>query len=203
MASPTTKTAAKKGRDHVMSLPRWRLGTTRLTFQRRREKGKDPGGVYLTCLCPAPTTAPPGRDFRRHFQVRGYGLWAHRRHGGAHVHKGKQISSVTSVLGPEESTSFFQLFYSFDSEYKAQREQILGCLGEGLRDKHCGELHDCQRIFQVILCFFNSPLCDEGSQSCMLEIFQSAAHASRAAYELIQDHSHLTWVLHSLEKRKY
>ncbi|XP_071418630.1 nucleolar pre-ribosomal-associated protein 1 [Pithys albifrons albifrons] len=96
---------------------------------------------------------------------------------------------------------FFQLFYSFDFEYKTEREWILRFLGEGLRDKHCYELYDYQRIFQVILSFFNSPLCDEGSQSHILEILQSAARVTRAAYELIQDHSLLTWVLHSLEKR--
>ncbi|NXP07539.1 NPA1P protein, partial [Thinocorus orbignyianus] len=96
---------------------------------------------------------------------------------------------------------FFQLFYSFDFEYKTEREWILRLLGEGLRDKHCYELYDYQRIFQVILSFFNSPLCDEGSQSHILEILQNAAHVTRAAYELIQDHSLLTWILHILEKR--
>nr|XP_054511019.1 nucleolar pre-ribosomal-associated protein 1 [Agelaius phoeniceus] len=96
---------------------------------------------------------------------------------------------------------FFQLFYSFDFEYKTEREWILRFLGEGLRDKHCYELYDYQRIFQVILSFFHSPLCDEGSQRRILEILQSAARVTRAAYELVQDHSLLTWVLHSLEKR--
>ncbi|XP_051464954.1 nucleolar pre-ribosomal-associated protein 1 isoform X2 [Apus apus] len=96
---------------------------------------------------------------------------------------------------------FFQLFYSFDFEYKTEREWILRFLGEGLRDKHCYELYDYQRIFQVILSFFNSPLCDEGSQSRILEILQNAALVTRAAYELIQDHSLLTWILHILEKR--
>ncbi|KFQ34461.1 Nucleolar pre-ribosomal-associated protein 1, partial [Mesitornis unicolor] len=96
---------------------------------------------------------------------------------------------------------FFQLFYSFDFEYKTERDWILRFLGEGLRDKHCYELYDYQRIFQVILTFFNSPLCDEGSQSRILEILQNAARVTRAAYELIQDHSLLTWILHILEKR--
>uniref|UniRef100_A0A8C3PRY3 URB1 ribosome biogenesis homolog n=1 Tax=Calidris pygmaea TaxID=425635 RepID=A0A8C3PRY3_9CHAR len=96
---------------------------------------------------------------------------------------------------------FFQLFYSFDFEYKTEREWILRLLGEGLRDKHCYELYDYQRIFHVILSFFNSPLCDEASQSRILEILQNAARVTRAAYELIQDHSLLTWILHILEKR--
>ncbi|NXU49444.1 NPA1P protein, partial [Turnix velox] len=96
---------------------------------------------------------------------------------------------------------FFQLFYSFDLEYKTEREWILRLLGEGLRDKHCYELYDYQGIFQVILSFFNSPLCDERSQSRILDILQNAARVTRAAYELIQDHGLLTWILHILEKR--
>ncbi|XP_053788361.1 nucleolar pre-ribosomal-associated protein 1-like isoform X2 [Vidua chalybeata] len=96
---------------------------------------------------------------------------------------------------------FLQLFYSFDFE-KTEREWILRFLGEGLRDKHCCELYVYQRIFRVILAFLSSPLCDQGSQSPILEIRQSAARVtSRAAHEPIEDHSLLSWVLHGLEKR--
>uniref|UniRef100_A0A8D2MPG9 URB1 ribosome biogenesis 1 homolog n=1 Tax=Zonotrichia albicollis TaxID=44394 RepID=A0A8D2MPG9_ZONAL len=38
-------------------------------------------------------------------------------------------------------------------------------------------------------------------QRRILEILQSAARVTRAAYELVQDHSLLTWLLHSLERR--
>ncbi|XP_050811957.1 nucleolar pre-ribosomal-associated protein 1 isoform X2 [Gopherus flavomarginatus] len=96
---------------------------------------------------------------------------------------------------------FYQLFYSFDLEHKTEREWVLRLLGEGLRDNHCYELYNYQRIFHVILCFFNSPLCDEASQSHILEILQNAAHITKAAYELIRDHSLLTWILYILEKR--
>ncbi|NWI14970.1 NPA1P protein, partial [Crypturellus soui] len=96
---------------------------------------------------------------------------------------------------------FFQLFYSFNLEHKTERDWVLRLLGEGLRDKYCYQLYDYQRIFHVILSFFNSPLCDEGSQNHILEILQNAAHVTKAAYELIQDHSLLTWILHILEKR--
>uniref|UniRef100_A0A8C4VFM0 URB1 ribosome biosis homolog n=1 Tax=Gopherus evgoodei TaxID=1825980 RepID=A0A8C4VFM0_9SAUR len=96
---------------------------------------------------------------------------------------------------------FYQLFYSFDLEHKTEREWVLRLLGEGLRDNHCYELYNYQRIFHVILCFFNSPLCDEASQSHILEILQNAARITKAAYELIRDHSLLTWILYILEKR--
>ncbi|NXN08847.1 NPA1P protein, partial [Indicator maculatus] len=96
---------------------------------------------------------------------------------------------------------FFQLFYSFDFESSKEREWVLRFLGEGLRDKYCYKLYNYQRIFQIILSFFNSPLCDEGSQGHILDILQNAAHVTRAAYELIQDHSLLTWMVHTLENR--
>ncbi|KAF2981333.1 hypothetical protein EK904_010777, partial [Melospiza melodia maxima] len=85
--------------------------------------------------------------------------------------------------------------------YKTEHEWILRFLGEGLRDKYCYELYDYQRVFWVILSFLNTPLCDKGSQCRILEILQSAACVARAAYELIEDHSLLTWVMNSLEKR--
>uniref|UniRef100_A0A8D2JBN9 URB1 ribosome biogenesis homolog n=1 Tax=Varanus komodoensis TaxID=61221 RepID=A0A8D2JBN9_VARKO len=53
---------------------------------------------------------------------------------------------------------FFHLFYSFDSEHKFEREWSLTIIGEGLRDKHCYELYDYQRIFHIILSFFHNPL---------------------------------------------
>uniref|UniRef100_A0A670I5I8 URB1 ribosome biosis homolog n=1 Tax=Podarcis muralis TaxID=64176 RepID=A0A670I5I8_PODMU len=96
---------------------------------------------------------------------------------------------------------FFQLFYSFDSEHKMEREWILAIIGEGLKDKHCYELYDYQRIFHVILSFFHSPLCDESSQHQILEILQNAAYITKAAYQLIRDHSLLTWIISVLDRR--
>ncbi|XP_042314593.1 LOW QUALITY PROTEIN: nucleolar pre-ribosomal-associated protein 1 [Sceloporus undulatus] len=96
---------------------------------------------------------------------------------------------------------FFHLFYSFDLEHKMEREWVLAIIREGLRDKHCYELYDHQRIFHVILSFFHSPLCDEATQHQILEILQNAAYITKAAYQLIRDHSLLTWILSVLEKR--
>ncbi|XP_060090308.1 nucleolar pre-ribosomal-associated protein 1 [Heteronotia binoei] len=96
---------------------------------------------------------------------------------------------------------FFQLFYSFDLEHKLERKWVLAIIGEGLRDKHCYELYDYQRIFHVVLSFFHSPLCDEATQYQILEILQNAACITKAAYELIRDHSLLTWLLFILQKR--
>ncbi|XP_077198657.1 nucleolar pre-ribosomal-associated protein 1 isoform X2 [Paroedura picta] len=104
-------------------------------------------------------------------------------------------------LNLKKVPGFFQLFYSFDIEHKLERKWVLAIIGEGLRDKHCYELYDYQRIFHVILSFFHSPLCDEATQHQILEILQNAAWITKAAYELIRDHSLLTWLLFILQKR--
>ncbi|XP_068000596.1 nucleolar pre-ribosomal-associated protein 1 isoform X2 [Melanerpes formicivorus] len=96
---------------------------------------------------------------------------------------------------------FFQLFYTYEFESSTEREWVLRFLGEGLRDKYCYNLYNYQKIFQIILSFFSSPLCDESSQSHILDILQNAAHVTSAAYELIRDQSLLTWIVHTLEKR--
>ncbi|XP_041128043.1 nucleolar pre-ribosomal-associated protein 1-like [Polyodon spathula] len=96
---------------------------------------------------------------------------------------------------------FFKLFYSFDLEHKIERNWVLALLTEGLKDRDCYELYNHQRIFHVLLAFFNSPLCDESAQNQILNVLQQAAHVTKAAYELIRDHSLLTWVLQILEKR--
>ncbi|XP_033865183.3 nucleolar pre-ribosomal-associated protein 1-like [Acipenser ruthenus] len=96
---------------------------------------------------------------------------------------------------------FFKLFYSFDLEHKMERNWVLALLTEGLKDKDCYKLYNHQGIFHVLLAFFSSPLCEESAQNQILNILQQASHVTKAAYELIRDHSLLTWMLQILEKR--
>ncbi|KAM3934667.1 nucleolar pre-ribosomal-associated protein 1 [Leptodactylus fuscus] len=95
---------------------------------------------------------------------------------------------------------FYRLFYSSDIEHKVEREWILSLLSEGMRDKYCYELYDYQRLFMVIMCYYNSPLSDETSQSLVLDVFMKASKISKASYELIRDHSLLTWIQNILGK---
>ncbi|KAM4047236.1 nucleolar pre-ribosomal-associated protein 1 isoform 2-T2 [Anomaloglossus baeobatrachus] len=95
---------------------------------------------------------------------------------------------------------FYRLFYSSDIEHKVEREWILSLLSDGMRDKNCYELYDYQKIFVVIMCYYNSPLCDETSQTLILDVFMKASKIPKAAYELIRDHSLLTWIQNMLGK---
>ncbi|XP_068126588.1 nucleolar pre-ribosomal-associated protein 1 [Hyperolius riggenbachi] len=96
---------------------------------------------------------------------------------------------------------FYRLFYSSDPEHKVEREWILGLLSDGMRDKYCYELYDYQRIFMVVMAYYNSPLSDESSRNQVLEILMKAAKVPKAAYELIRDQSLLPWLQNILEKR--
>uniref|UniRef100_A0A4W3KAK1 URB1 ribosome biogenesis homolog n=1 Tax=Callorhinchus milii TaxID=7868 RepID=A0A4W3KAK1_CALMI len=93
---------------------------------------------------------------------------------------------------------FFRFFYSSDMEHKIEREWVLELLGNGLKDNHCYELCDHQKIFHVILAFFNSPLCGETAQNQIVRILLHTAHIPKGAYQLIRDHSLLSWILHNL-----
>ncbi|XP_038622182.1 nucleolar pre-ribosomal-associated protein 1 [Tachyglossus aculeatus] len=96
---------------------------------------------------------------------------------------------------------FYQLFYSSGFEHRAEREWVLEVLRRGMRDKYCYELYASQGIFRILLCFFHSPLCDDVMQNWIVEILQNSARVTKSAYELIRDHSLLTWILYVLEKK--
>ncbi|XP_074535890.1 nucleolar pre-ribosomal-associated protein 1 [Halichoeres trimaculatus] len=96
---------------------------------------------------------------------------------------------------------FFKLFYGFDLEHKLEREWILGVLEEGLSDEHCFELCDQQGIFQTLLGFSSSPLCDERSQAQIIRVLCQATRVTKAAYSLTKSCGLLTWMIQMLEKK--
>lgn len=73
---------------------------------------------------------------------------------------GLMLSVSTSAAGGAVSDCVFLFFL----QHKMEREWILSVLEEGLSDGHCYELCDQQGIFQTLLGFGSSPLCDEHCQ---------------------------------------
>ncbi|XP_070761902.1 nucleolar pre-ribosomal-associated protein 1 [Enoplosus armatus] len=96
---------------------------------------------------------------------------------------------------------FFKLFYGFDLEHKMEREWILSVLEEGISDGHCYELCDQQGIFQTLLGFSSSPLCDEHTQAQIIRVLCQATRVTRAAYNLTKSCGLLTWIIQVVEKR--
>ncbi|KAM7399033.1 hypothetical protein PAMP_018327 [Pampus punctatissimus] len=96
---------------------------------------------------------------------------------------------------------FFKLFYGFDLEHKMEREWILSVLEEGISDGHSYELCNQQGIFQSLLGFSSSPLCDEHTQAQIIRVLCQAARVTKAAYNLTKDCGLLTWIIQVVEKR--
>ncbi|XP_041662144.1 nucleolar pre-ribosomal-associated protein 1 [Cheilinus undulatus] len=96
---------------------------------------------------------------------------------------------------------FFKLFYGFDLEHKKEREWILSVLEEGISDGHCYELCDQQGIFQTLLGFSSTPLCDEHTQVQIIRVLCQAARGTKAAYNLTKSCGLLTWMIQMVEKR--
>ncbi|XP_067306200.1 nucleolar pre-ribosomal-associated protein 1 isoform X2 [Pseudorasbora parva] len=107
----------------------------------------------------------------------------------------------TQFLDLKRIPDFFKLFYSFDLEHKMEREWGLNILEEGVRDKLCYELCEKQGIYQTLLGFSSTPLCDQASQIQITNVLRQTAHGNRAAYVLTKEHGVLTWILQIIEKR--
>uniref|UniRef100_A0A665V070 URB1 ribosome biogenesis homolog n=1 Tax=Echeneis naucrates TaxID=173247 RepID=A0A665V070_ECHNA len=100
---------------------------------------------------------------------------------------------------------FFKLFYGFDLEHKIEREWILSVLEEGISDGHCYELCDQQGIFQSLLGFSSSPLCDEHSQAQIMRLLCQAARVTKASLIIIHNVFnllHLLWFTNLGQKEK-
>ncbi|XP_063349998.1 nucleolar pre-ribosomal-associated protein 1 [Pelmatolapia mariae] len=96
---------------------------------------------------------------------------------------------------------FFKLFYSFDLEHKVEREWILSVLEQGMKDGHCYDLCNQQGIFQILLGFSSSPLCDEHFQAQIIRVLCQAAHVTKAVHNLTKTSGLLTWIMQIVEKR--
>uniref|UniRef100_A0A8C1RHY7 URB1 ribosome biogenesis homolog n=1 Tax=Cyprinus carpio TaxID=7962 RepID=A0A8C1RHY7_CYPCA len=105
----------------------------------------------------------------------------------------------TQFLDLKRVPDFFKLFYSFDLERKLERDWVLSVLEEGVRDKHCYEICENQGIYQTLLGFSSTPLCDQASQ--IVNVLRQTARVNKAAYNLTKEHGVLTWILQLIDKR--
>lgn len=83
-----------------------------------------------------------------------------------------------------------------------ERDWILSILEEGIRDRYCYELCEQQGIFQSLLGFCSSPLCDDGTQAQIIRVLSRAARVTQAAYNLTKACGLLSWILQLLDQRR-
>ncbi|TRY85158.1 hypothetical protein DNTS_006350 [Danionella cerebrum] len=97
---------------------------------------------------------------------------------------------------------FFRLFYSCDLQYRQERSWILSVVEDGIGEQRGSfELCEAQNIFQTLLAFGNTALCDLSSQVQILHVLRECARVSRGAYVLVKEHGLLTWMVQIVEKR--
>uniref|UniRef100_A0A9J8DDL5 URB1 ribosome biogenesis homolog n=1 Tax=Cyprinus carpio carpio TaxID=630221 RepID=A0A9J8DDL5_CYPCA len=84
----------------------------------------------------------------------------------------------TQFLDLKRVPDFFKLFYSFDLERKLERDWVLSVLEEGVRDKHCYEICENQGIYQTLLGFSSTPLCDQASQIQIVNVLRQTARCA-------------------------
>ncbi|KAB5535628.1 hypothetical protein PHYPO_G00120070 [Pangasianodon hypophthalmus] len=107
----------------------------------------------------------------------------------------------TQYVDLKRVPDFFRLFYSFDLEHKLEREWLLKVLEEGMRDGLCYELCEQQGIFQTLMGFCSSPLCDQPVQIQIVNVLWETAHLPKASYDFSKAHGILTWILQLIERR--
>uniref|UniRef100_A0A8C9ZSW6 URB1 ribosome biogenesis homolog n=1 Tax=Sander lucioperca TaxID=283035 RepID=A0A8C9ZSW6_SANLU len=87
---------------------------------------------------------------------------------------------LNRFLLSHQSLDFRRYDCFFSLQHKMEREWILSVLEEGISDGHCYELCEQQGIFQTLLGFGSSPLCDEHSQAQIIRVLCQAARLTRA-----------------------
>uniref|UniRef100_A0A8C1VHJ5 URB1 ribosome biogenesis homolog n=1 Tax=Cyprinus carpio TaxID=7962 RepID=A0A8C1VHJ5_CYPCA len=91
--------------------------------------------------------------------------------------------------------------FCFSVQRKLERDWVLSVLEEGVRDKHCYEICENQGIYQTLLGFSSTPLCDQASQIQIVNVLRQTARVNKAAYNLTKEHGVLTWILQLIDKR--
>ncbi|XP_047662255.1 nucleolar pre-ribosomal-associated protein 1 [Tachysurus fulvidraco] len=107
----------------------------------------------------------------------------------------------TQYVDLKRIPDFFRLFYSFELEHKLERGWLLKVLEEGMRDRLCYELCEQQSIFQALLGFCSSPLCDQSIQIQIVNVLLETAHLPKASSDFSKVHGILTWILQFTERR--
>lgn len=81
----------------------------------------------------------------------------------------KKCLQPTDVLLAKVSNDMF----CFSVQRKLERDWVLSVLEEGVRDKHCYEICENQGIYQTLLGFSSTPLCDQASQVLLEHLTQN------------------------------
>lgn len=104
------------------------------------------------------------------------------------------------VLDIANVPDFYKMFYNFRDEHYLKRNWLLGVVADYLR---CGlDFHLCKRryVFNILLTFFMSPLCQRNTKEVILRILIAAVKIPKAARILCREQGLLMWLPAALER---
>ncbi|XP_072018775.1 nucleolar pre-ribosomal-associated protein 1-like [Amphiura filiformis] len=89
---------------------------------------------------------------------------------------------------------FYRLFYSANLQHGKERDWLLQLLQDGFRDAEDFQVYDKTGIFKTLLAFQLSVLCAEPLNNQIFDLLGKACAIPEAAYQLVRQHSLLTWI---------
>ncbi|KAK8782786.1 hypothetical protein V5799_015872 [Amblyomma americanum] len=104
------------------------------------------------------------------------------------------------VLDIANVPDFYKMFYNYKDEHYLKRNWLLGVVADYLR---CGlDFHLCKRryVFNILLTFFMSPLCQKNTKEIILRILIAAVKIPKAARILCREQGLLMWLPAALER---
>ncbi|XP_037281588.2 nucleolar pre-ribosomal-associated protein 1 [Rhipicephalus microplus] len=104
------------------------------------------------------------------------------------------------VLDIENVPDFYKMFYNYRVEHYMKRNWHLEVMGDYMR---CGlDFHISKKryIFNILLTFFMSPLCQKNTKELILKLLIAAAKIPKAARILCREQGFMMWLPAALEK---
>lgn len=104
------------------------------------------------------------------------------------------VALQKAVINVKELPVFFNLFNSSNVEHATERGWILNLLVTGIKDVTDYYLYKKYHVFEILLAFYDSQICDKNMKNMIDNIFVAACSSSTATFDLVKTNSILSWI---------
>jgi len=98
------------------------------------------------------------------------------------------------VINTKELPVFLSMFNSYHMEHAAEQTWLLKLLADSLRDVSDYYLYKRSHVCELVMSFYNSPVCNPTMKQHIVKILHAACRITTAAFDLVKTHSVLLWV---------
>ena len=98
------------------------------------------------------------------------------------------------IINVKELPVFFSLFSSYHVEHTIERGWLLKLLADGLKDLSDYYLYKKYHVFELLLAFYESHICDKKMKLLIHDVFVAACSLSTAVFDLVKTNSILLWI---------